>query len=173
VIPVRDTSVERYREMKESGELSEDQESVFEWLLEYLEGHEDPPTRRELHQWLAVDKGNSRAQLEGPNLVKPRITELKDEHELVEEKEKRECSVTGKKAYAVVPTEYQSSLSTDSGEEDGGLVEVDGEEYIFDPRSDPVVDVDDGSQDPSRNEDSDGSEDEEQKLLFDKGEVVG
>jgi hypothetical protein len=158
--------------MKESGELRGDQESVFEWLLEYVEGHEDPPTRRELHQWLAVDKGNSRAQLEGPNLVKPRLTELK-EKDLVEENEKRECSVTGKKARPVVPTEYQSSLSTDSSEEDGDLVEVDGEKYVFDPRSDPAVDVDDGSQESPRNEDSDGSEHEEQKILFDKGEVVG
>jgi hypothetical protein len=172
-MPVRGTSVERFREMRESGELSDDQEQVFEWLLEYLEGHENPPTSRELHQWLAVDKGNSRAQLEGPNLVKPRLTELKEKG-LVEEEEKRECSVTGNKAYSLVPTEYQSSLSTGSSEESDDLVEVDGQKYVFDPREDPAVDVD---EDPEADEDDqvdeeDGSE-EEQKLLFDKGEVVG
>lgn len=157
--------------MKENGELSDDQDQVFEWLLEYLEEHDEEPTRRELHQWLAVEKANSRAQLEGPNLVKPRITELKDEHDLVEEKDKRECDVTGNQARPVAPKEYQSSLSSEDDGEESETVEVDGEEYVFEPEKNPVVNEEES--DSRENDDSEEKSDcGDQKILFKDGEVV-
>lgn len=126
---VRDTSVEAYRKLRDSGELSERQYNVLEWLSEYNESHEENATARELHQWLAVDQANEKAQLGGPNFVKPRITELKEKG-FVEEGEKRECSVTGRKAYELKIVGRQQTVVED---EDDFFVDADGQKYVFNP----------------------------------------
>lgn len=183
---IRDTSVEAFKELRDSGELSEREYNVLEWLSEYNESHEECATARELHQWLAVDQANEKAQLGGPNFVKPRLTELKEEG-FVEEGEKRECSVTERKAYTLKVVGRQEAVVD---EEDAFFVDEDGQRYVFDPTesdSDELV-SDQASNDAkesgsetdenkhSNPQDDTGVEDEseaDQKLLFDSGEVVG
>jgi hypothetical protein len=67
------------------------------------------------------------------------------------------------------------SEEEDSGKsvEEEGIVEKDGQEYVFDPGDESAEDS--GEEQSSCDEDAedDSEEQEEQKLLFDKGEVVG
>lgn len=177
-MPVRETSIEAYRDLKESGELSDRQFEVLEYLAEYQEEREEDPTARELHDWLATDKALEEAQLGGPNYVKPRLTELK-EMGYVEETGKRECSVTGRKAATLLVVSHPDDAEDDV-------------EYIFDPDSDDEVDEvgdeeefeslvtadelagdDDNS---SRNEevedDSEEPEKEKQTVLMEDGQVI-
>ena len=167
---VRDTSVEAYKELRDSGELSDRQYNVLEWLSEYNESHEDSATARELHQWLAVDQANEKAQLGGPNFVKPRITELKEKG-FIEEDEKRECSVTGRKAYELKVVARQETIVED---EDDFYVDDDGNRYIFNPNKDPGVGTESSSSEvlsstPSPEDEKD--EDDSQQVLFDGGVV--
>lgn len=86
---VQQTSIDAYARLKDSGKLNERQEKVYEWLEKY-----GPCTSRELHMKIVEYEGVSEAAIEGPNYVKPRLSELKDE-EAIETCGKRKCSVTG------------------------------------------------------------------------------
>ena len=81
-----------YHALKESGELSERQQLAFQLVTKY-----GPATTRELHKRLIVDEGVQEAALEGPNYIQPRLHELR-EMGLVEEVDRRKCSVTDKQA---------------------------------------------------------------------------
>ena len=169
--------MEAFKELRDSGELSEREYNVLEWLSEYNESHEDNATARELHNWLAVDQANEKAQLGGPNFVKPRLTELKEEG-FVEEGEKRECSVTERKAYTLKVVGKQESVVE---EEDGFFVDENGQRYVFNPNetddeeelvSDQASnDAKESGSDTDENKDDESEAD--QKVLFNGGEVVG
>lgn len=173
---VRDTSMDAIKHLRESGKISEREEDVLEWVDEYNDLHDKDGTAREIHEWLAVDKGNEEAQLNGPNYIKPRITELKDKG-YIEEGEKRECSVTGRKAYEIKTAAKQETVVD---EEDDIYIDENGNRYIFDPTEDPE---DDDEKSESRKEleklagvdeeEDDGDDDATQKLLMQDGEVVG
>lgn len=189
--------MEAYNHLRSNGELSERQYNVLQWLHEYNQNHENKPTARELHEWLAVDKANEKAQLGGPNYIKPRITELKEDN-YITEAGKRECRVTERKAYTLRVVGAQEKLGDNKTPV---FVNKDGDEYIFDPDSEPGGPVDSTEQPrfntgPGDEEDSrmkqevivPESEIEKQEencettdqdesssknnLLFDKGEVV-
>lgn len=179
---VRDTSMEAYRRLRDSGDLSERQYNVLEWIEEYNEEHDKNGTAREIHAWLAGQKGHEEAQLNGPNYIKPRITELKEEG-YVEEGEKRECSQTGRKAYELKVAGKQETVVE---EKDDIYIDEDGNKYLFNPNEDPAKDNDTEEKSESRKEleklagvDQDEDQEEEddtdsnQTLLMEDGEVVG
>lgn len=177
---VRDTSVDAYQILRDEGILGNRQHQVLTWLAEYIEEKGACPTARELFQWLAVDKAIEEVQLGGPNYVKPRITELK-EIGYVEEKGKKECSVTERKAYKLdVVNPAQKNV-----EGDDVYVDEDGQAYVFDPESEPGDPIKEkGSKSPNRIRDSgeesptqvrdldDEGKESKQKVLFENGEVV-
>lgn len=70
------TSINAYYELKEEGKISERQELAFMTVRKFYEEKGYWPTPKEVHAYLAVEQGNEMAQFEGPNMVKPRITEL-------------------------------------------------------------------------------------------------
>jgi len=70
------TSINAYYELKEEGKISERQELAFMTIRKFHEDKGYWPTPKEVHAFLAVEQGNEMAQFEGPNMVKPRITEL-------------------------------------------------------------------------------------------------
>lgn len=70
------TSINAYYELKEKGKISERQELAFMTVRKFYEEKDYWPTPKEVHAFLAVEQGNEMAQFEGPNLVKPRISEL-------------------------------------------------------------------------------------------------
>jgi hypothetical protein len=165
------------KHLRESGKISEREQDVLNWVEEYNDHHEENGTAREIHAWLAGQKGNEEAQLNGPNYIKPRLTELKDKG-YIEEGEKRECSVTGRKAYELKIAGKQETLVE---EEDDYYIDEDGNRYIFDPTEDPEDDS--GGKSEGRkeleklagvDEDEDHEEDDEEKqtLLMQDGEVV-
>lgn len=175
---VRDTSMEAFQELRDSGELSERQYNVLDWLHEYNECHEKNGTARELHNWLAVDQANEKAQLGGPNFVKPRLTELKEKG-FVEETEKRECSVTGRKAYELKVVGRQETVVE---EEDGFFVDEDGDRYVFNPNESDSGEAlvsnqasncaKDSSSCTVEAKDEDKECESNQQVLFEGGEVV-
>lgn len=73
---VQMTSINAYYELKEEGKISERQELAFMTVRKFYEEKGYWPTPKEVHAFLAVEQGNEVAQFEGPNMVKPRITEL-------------------------------------------------------------------------------------------------
>ena len=89
---VRTSSIAAYQTLKESGELGERQQLAFQLVKKY-----GPSTTRELHKKLIVEEGVQEASLEGPNYIQPRLNELR-EMGLIEEINRRECSVTGRQA---------------------------------------------------------------------------
>ena len=70
------TSINAYYELKKEGKISERQELAFMTVRKFYEEKGYWPTPKEVHAYLAVEQGNEMAQFEGPNMVKPRITEL-------------------------------------------------------------------------------------------------
>lgn len=180
---IRDTSLDAIKHLRESGKISEREEDVLQWVDEYNEENDKNGTAREIHEWLAVDKGNEEAQLNGPNYIKPRITELKDKG-YIEEGEKRECSVTGRKAYEIKTVAKQETLEE---EEDDIYIDEEGNRYLFNPNEDPVKDNEEDEKSESRKEleklvgvdededqeDGEDDDDSNQSLLMEDGEVVG
>ncbi|WP_172795752.1 hypothetical protein [Haloferax sp. Q22] len=75
------TSINAYYELKEEGKISERQELAFMAVRNFYDEKGYWPTPKEVHAFLAVEQGNELAQFEGPNLVKPRITELLEDPE--------------------------------------------------------------------------------------------
>jgi len=183
--------MDAYKHLRESGKISEREQDVLQWVDEYNEEHDKDGTAREIHEWLAVDKGNEEAQLNGPNYIKPRITELKDRG-YIEEGEKRECSVTGRKAYEIKTVAKQETVAE---EEDDIYVDEDGNHYVFNPNTDPDQEDDENSEDTGSeslvsnqavdgdsancsitDEDMEDDEDDSgstQTVLMQDGEVVG
>jgi len=167
--------MEAYQELRENGKISEREQDVLEWVDEYNDLHDKDGTAREIHEWLAVDKGNEEAQLNGPNYIKPRITELKDKG-YIEEGEKRECSVTGRKAYEIKTVAKQETVVD---EEDDIYIDENGNRYVFDPTEDEE-DGDEKSESRKELEKLAGVDEEEdeedggekQEILFEDGEVV-
>jgi hypothetical protein len=178
--------MDAYKHLRESGKISEREQDVLQWVDEYNQEHNKNGTAREIHEWLAVDKGNEEAQLNGPNYIKPRITELKDRG-YIEEGEKRECSVTGRKAYEIKTVAKQETVVK---EEDDIYVDEDGNHYVFNPNTDPDQEDDESSESLVSNTDVDedsetcSTTDEDkvddevdsestQTVLMQDGEVVG
>jgi len=183
--------MDAYKHLRESGKISEREEDVLQWVDEYNKEHDKDGTAREIHEWLAVDKGNEEAQLNGPNYIKPRITELKDRG-YIEEGEKRECSVTGRKAYEIKTVAKQETVAE---EEDDIYVDENGNHYVFNPNTDPDQEDDENSEDTgseslvsnqavdrdsengsTTDEDMEDDEDDSgstQTVLMQDGEVVG
>ncbi|MFB1064847.1 hypothetical protein [Natrinema sp. H-ect4] len=78
---VQMNSINAYYELKEEGKISERQELAFMAVRNFYDEKGYWPTSKEVHAFLAVEQGNELAQFEGPNLVKPRITELLEDPE--------------------------------------------------------------------------------------------
>jgi len=130
VIPVQQTSRQAYHELKEEGKITGRQELAFTTVREFYEEKGYWPTPKEVHAFLAVEKGHEMAQFEGPNLVKPRISELiadpEDDYPDLLEKEdesrKQEYieelldDYDSKQADPVKIRDYQSTLSEEEGE---------------------------------------------------------
>lgn len=277
MIPVQETSRKAYHELKAEGKITGRQALAFETIQEFYEEKGYWPTPKEVHAFLAVEKAHELAQFEGPNMVKPRITELiidpddNDPDLLEKESDSRKQEYIeellndyeSKSANPVRIKGYQSTLSEKEGEaaelkkgeeessesvsrevdgeeveieipyqvENGdqvkmgspveavrntddlrsvvqmlekknllekyqseieaargsgsvedpskgqevdsrGLVEKNGETYLFDPEDDSSEDSTEEQSASDRDVDDDSGEEGEQKLLFDKGEVV-
>ena len=81
---VRDTSIEAYREITDSGLLSKREAEVYKGIFDY-----GPCTDRELAEKLGKDD---------PNYVRPRRRELVKQG-LIEECDKKKCEVSNKNVY--------------------------------------------------------------------------
>ena len=127
---VSDTSRQAFHELKQEGKITGRQELAFETIREFYEEKEYWPTPKEVHAFLAIEKAHELAQFEGPNLVKPRISELLEDPDdddpdlLKKEDESRKQEYIeevlddydSKKADPVKIIDYQSTLSTEDGE---------------------------------------------------------
>jgi len=92
---VQETSVQAFESLKEEGKITGRQKLAFRTVKEFYEEKDFWPTPKEVHAFLAIEKGHEMAQFEGPNLVKPRISELivdseDSDPDLLVKEEKRE-----------------------------------------------------------------------------------
>ncbi len=90
------TKVESFLQQKKEGRISENQKKVMESLREYRELREEPPTAKELFEYMVETRpGISPMDFSS---YQPRLTKELKEKDLVEEAGKKPCSVTGRKA---------------------------------------------------------------------------
>jgi len=133
-VPVQETSRKAYHELKEEGKITPRQDVAFKNIREFYEEKGYWPTPKEVHTFLALEKADAIAQFEGPNYVKPRITEMivgngdEDDPDLLEKEDARdqdyiEDVLSGrrhdyeaKQANPVKIRDYQSTLSEEEGE---------------------------------------------------------
>jgi len=132
---VSGTSIEAYHELKQEGKLTERQQLAFETIRDFYEEKGYWPTPKEVHTFLALEKAHALAQFEGPNYVKPRITELivdngdESDPDLLEKQDARKQQYIeeklnsrgheeydSKSANPVKIIGYQSTLSGEEGE---------------------------------------------------------
>ena len=120
--------------MKEEGKITPRQDVAFKNIREFYEEKGYWPTPKEVHTFLALEKADAIAQFEGPNYVKPRITEMivgngdEDDPDLLEKEDARDQEYIeevlsgrahdyeAKQANPVKIRDYQSTLSEEEGE---------------------------------------------------------
>ena len=125
-MPVRDSSIEAYHELKEEGKLTPRQSQAFNALKEYAEadGTDRWPTKVELYEWAQANLDNEEFPVSRLGNFKPRITELTpgyegtdfDLVEYLDEKREQDSSTTDRSAHPVKILSYQSTLSSEEGE---------------------------------------------------------
>jgi hypothetical protein len=123
LVPVRDSSIEAYHELKEEGKLTPRQSQAFNALKEYAEAEDTDrwPTKVELYEWAQANLDNEEFPVSRLGNFKPRITELTPGYEgtdfaLVEyldEKREQDSSTTDRSAHPVKILSYQSTLSSE------------------------------------------------------------
>jgi len=169
------TSINAYYELKEEGKISERQELALMTVRKFYEEYDYWPTAKEVHVFLAIEEQNKMAQIEGPNFIKPRITELitdpDDEYpDLLEkksmsreqayiERQVDEYDSTRKAKPVKIAEEHLDHHSSDTPEEEEGEEEPDIEEDEDDTDQDlDSGDVIFGSEDDEDEEDSDSDD---------------
>lgn len=135
MIPVQDASRKAYHELKDEGKITPRQDVAFKNIREFYEEKGYWPTPKEVHTFLALEKADAIAQFEGPNYVKPRITEMivgngdEGDPDLLEKEDSRDQEYIeevlnrrghgdyeAKEANPVKIRNYQSTLSEEEGE---------------------------------------------------------
>jgi hypothetical protein len=173
------TSINAYYELKEEGKISERQELAFMTVRKFYEEKGYWPTPKEVHAFLAVEQGNEMAQFEGPNMVKPRITELlkdpdDDWPDLLEKKQesrKQEYieelldDYDSKKATPVKIAEDLIDRHSTNGSEDGEVNSESSEEEEAESENGPESVAEDV-------EDSGAEEDDEDSVIISGSESV-
>ena len=178
---VQMTSINAYYELKEEGKISERQELAFMTVRKFYEEKGYWPTPKEVHAYLAVEQGNEVAQFEGPNMVKPRITELLEDPEddypdLLEKKDVSRSQeyieellddYSSKKATPVkIAEKYLDRQDIEDSEEDKESdTGEENEEHVSDGNEDSVIvsgdELDDGDEEQEENTDDETVDDED------------
>lgn len=169
---VQMTSINTYYELKEEGKISERQELAFMTIRNFYEEKGYWPTPKEVHAYLAVEQGNEMAQFEGPNMVKPRITELledpgDDYPDLLEKKDESRSQEYIEEQL----DDYESKKATPVKIAESVIDRVDGDEASAEEEvdEDSVIVSEDELEDSDEVEEE---EDEEEDQELDTGDVI-